>query len=794
MTHILSKMQNLFVTIIATVAVLSANAQDTAEFREKLQKPITLRIEVEPLSAVCEKLSQATGVRFEAAAAIKHTLIILYAKERPANEIIQKINANFKWEIQQEADTLRFVPTNEYKNEQRNLYNEAILKPYKEIKERAQKNIRELENLNRAVAKQLQKALEEKIDKLYEQMGENETNKELDEMINTLWKENEKLQEQINPAKLLVLKAFLSLSDQKLIELEARGRIVIAYRPTSAQLPMNQNVAKEAEKFIQNLLDDIAEWEQENDPAKYAPQPDEFIATNDEKSAIYYKDFVPTPPHSLKSWTIDDVANVRIIFNEHRRATLSSALYAEVHILDRNGANIVQISAAVDPDQIQRYQYSAAPEDENIEINQQPKTTLDTSALPDFIKKPLEPTALLKEITTLDNQDPTSVKTVFDILAKFLQVGNKIDPVATYGILLCELAESGKFSIVSDAHDMHVSATFGKNIPLTNAAEVLHNLQQTTQQQWNAKEDWVTMRTDYWPYQEAFNVPRETYFNFRDLYVKQAGLSIDQIAALAHALTDKQLQSQCLAVMMMNAITLNDPTLAYVYRMYHTLTPLQKQNLLENQTLRVGDISPIAASFLAEFLYRTGELQENDRSYDPFDFTWLDTMGKEPESKYKNWKEEYEDRMIDREVTQIIPNGPTPATIIKSNNQSGNSLSMLMSFAGTPGLATTMNLRMVAYFLVSKEEDGGGMDVLPVNVKETYRPATQQKLKLTFEISPHHVTSAFLHGGFSDPNGKFVPLESLPPHILKELEDLIQKTKQRMQDWGRYRTDPPPHS
>ncbi|MCH8275469.1 MAG: hypothetical protein IH851_11840, partial [Armatimonadetes bacterium] len=559
---------------LSLTAIMMAQAQGPADLKAdpRLSAVISVRADAQTLDALVKALSQQLNVPLKSAGTIKQDLVVLYAKDRPAHEVLSVIAEHFHWEWRKEEDGYRIVQTPEARKDEQRLLDELILKPYLQIGEEAQKDLKALENVDSAQAREELRKVMEQLSAIWddENWREEMSMLEQERLLASRWIA---LKKQLNPTWKLVntVTSELKPSDWKYID--RHGKIVFSYNPTPAQRPFSHKARKAAEEFVHAALalHEDPEW----DPVRYYVSnlrfPEEFRA--------------------------EDVGTVRLVIRRrgapHTKADADPRLQYAVTILDRSGKPV-------------------GVEDlrSNKPLGWPRKPVEGPKAEPPLDRR----LPVTNELRRLNEPFPnTSGAAAYaDGWRAFMKPGSKADPNGGLALLMNEVAAAAGVSLIADAYDTS-DALYVEPLPLRSAWNAFAIASDRYRYDWSWDGQWVKFRTWDWPLARASTVPRDVLRNVRDRVAAHGGYSLDGLSSLARALSDRQAASTVLNRLIIFWPARNEAQgFLYALRMWDGLSAPQRAVLRRGGGLRWSDLSPPARASLYEALNRLSEEMVND--------------------------------------------------------------------------------------------------------------------------------------------------------------------------------------
>ncbi|HWP31272.1 MAG TPA: hypothetical protein VNK96_06080 [Fimbriimonadales bacterium] len=748
-----------------------------------LDKPVTIRADVAQIAVVAGELTKQLGISIEISPKLRDELVILYAKERPAKEVLHRLASHFGWEWEKTARGYRLVQFPSSEAEEKRLLDESLLKRMKTYQEQAKK---ELERISKTNKEEIEKKLEEirkKIDEIENQAPEGEESPEAFRsrwaILRPLYEEQRALEERINPYNRLVYSLIVSLSPQQLLELERRHRLVFSTRPTRAQYaypPSAQNV-------VASVLNEIIELQKIElaEQQKYIEQR-KAQARGDE-------DVIVEAPWGVKVFEMKDVAAVRVVLNAPELGRENGLMNTEVKILGINGDILLEETRTVAnsdkvTSKIPFLDYEVSDDKpQNTENKEVLKKEENQTSIQDQLDKPLDSERFEKARGNANFPFPVPVPSA-DI-ANFLKPGSTVDPLSPVGFFLNEAASQSDVALIADAYDSYMEVPLPVGNDIKTARKLFDAYGKSTDCEWKFENGWVTIRNREWALARAFSVPRNILFSIRDAYFTQCGLNFEQMAWLASSITDRQVTSP---VLMFTAgpwfWEMGDSEGLGFLRMWANLSPVQKKRLIEGGMLLFTDLNPIAKNHLSEYIYRKGSIDNGPDFAQMFFEEDFDEASKELQRDVGAIT--FDMNMTDTEVTQILPDGVPPGTEIVLTVKQRQGLATLLKFTVLGGMEFPLVIptKMFADFEEWTSSEGGmGMDEFFTLEKDRIKPATLEMWNFELKLLPERKVQVFFGCGYSNPAHAFGTFENLPPEMQKKI------AKQREEIRGRKRDD-----
>ncbi|MCH8273239.1 MAG: hypothetical protein IH851_00415 [Armatimonadetes bacterium] len=738
------------IPILFLTALLAQQGPADLSADDRLADPITVRADVEPVESLAKRLGEQLEVPLKVSPRIGQDLVILYAKDRPAHEVLSVIAEHFGWEWRKEGDGYRLVQTSAAQKTEKRLLEEAILKPMLASQEEARKSLAEAAKLDRREAERRIAEIDGELEQL-DILDESETTWET---YRTLRREQSALEEKLNPYNLFARTVFASLSRSQLLELDNRTRIVLSTRPTAAQRPSGNQGRRAAQNLVTELM--RAQREYLEGGGQPGVPPEDIVL----------------PMGINRPFAPQEVAAVRVVFKAESGMfggfMGGGDVDARVAVLGVQGDLLANESVSIG-DSMRWLAYIEATAEGGAQKpretpQRQPRGRLDQR---------LQMTSALREaIVSMAMDDPEAG---FRMFAGFYKVGSTVDLLAPIGRIYAELANAANFAVIADIYDSHFMDVFLEGGPAgSTAAGILDSITARSGAQWSFDDTWVKVRTEDWALARAGTVPRKLLFPARDLSLRQAGMTLDQTAALVSRLTDRQAESQIFFLALGPFGSMSgfpgDRVSVYAYRMWHNLLPHQRDALMAGRSLAFGGTNLSARSNLAEYLYRADESE--------FGADMMMSMMFEDDSPTEMFgaPSEDEDPARDTEITQLLPQGPAADSLIELQYSEKAGVASLLKF-GDVEMPTSFSVSLfVSMRRMSEDpEMGGEMGFVVDRVK----PALVQTYRFTFRLRPGLDREFGAIGLSSNPSVRFGPVSALPPEILQKIKEIEERIGSR---------------
>ncbi len=737
----------------------------------RLKAPITISSAAENCQAVCRKLTEITKVTIRTHEYQKDDLIVLFAKDRPAHEVLTQLAKHFKWEWIKDGDGyLLRMPSGAVEKERAEM-RKQILKPYLELQAKWRKSLTGPPSDLQSVMKRLGE-LEAGMDKILE----DETDDKQDwKAYSLLQEESAKLQQQVDPSARFAETLFCSLTESQLLELDNRERLVFSYRPTRMQYGLG-SFSSAADQLVSELF-------QLREAKKAAVQQAPNSQEGYEGSS-----FVQTFRTNVKP---DDIFTVRCVFSRSSWGSSDVSVNSEIAILDTKLNRIFSgggISDSPAWEKIAEMRGGAKPK----EGEPEPEIV---KQLPNKIENPS------KELS--EAFSPVSI--MKEMLLTMFGGQFENDPLRSSARRQIALAEAAGVSLVGDAYDNQINYIMagpeaaGGFERTASVGKLFSGL--ATQQRSKATYDggWVKLRADDWEYCRACSLPRFVLQSMSKSLRDTGGVPIQDYMNVATQITDYQGRSPLLVDLLSMGGQRGSGNL-YFLRGLAQLSATQRQALDTGAKLSFSDMPPGARAAFWEYMYRrdyaSGRLSVG--VLPDMGFGMSEDIGPDGEPSIEDARVAEEQIAIkgrqdlelqtimddpelviltpDHEITQVLPNGPESRSTLELKLKKSNGLSSLLEFMGIQ-VPIVMPVSMM---LMMTEMAENGDEFRPT-VKGMRAAALSDYnfiLRMTEDVTGKFVyTSATTSGAFGDE-------ASLPPGLKKELGDMRKKFKEMQSKGG----------
>lgn len=579
--------------------------QQPADLRadRRLSAVVSIRAGAESLESVCERLGHEVSVRLTAAPDVAGDLVVIFAEERPAYEVMTVIAEHFGWTWESKDGGYRIFRSEEAKKAEEKARGEVIWQRYERLRREAAKRLKQIEETDNKRLVAEYKALHDMFKADASLRGEDgfELQRRLSEVIRML-----------DPVRKVSLRIVAEMTDAQLNALRGKSRIVLSSKPTAGQMAIPFDVVG----VLRAALAEAGELYM--DPE------------------LVRSPYIPVLPEIPR----EDVAVVRCAVRAEGSLSSPYSLSVVTSLLSADGKVLTMSEDYLSP------------------AENRPDEVIERT-IPEALKIPLPHTTNVARALQLISIDGTTTlfsKTMVDGLDEFLQVGSKADMLSGYGKFLNTIAEAAEICLIADAYDHHVyTRRFTRG---TTAGQVLDAFMSYTNGTWRFEDGWARWRSEDWPLMRGNMAPRSVLREVRDLVVRDGGLSLEKIAWLANLLTDLQCESPVLAQLLGSTwrdLTRKGLSGVYFLRGLHHIQVAQREALMRGMDLEFGSLGPHAGSMLAEAVWRgfgssSGSLINDARA----DAAWLAHV---LPTSYRPG--------VDDEYTENFPSGPPASATLR---------------------------------------------------------------------------------------------------------------------------------
>jgi hypothetical protein len=637
----------LFLVLVMSV-VLPGVTQ--VEWDARLNKEVSLRVEVGSIGGVLKQISEETGVQLQAERDISEDLLVLVARA-PAREILEKIGEHFGWSWRLAGDTYVLYRSEEARKKEEQLFRDDLLKPYRDRQEVARK-------LRQTARETPLEELKKELEQLEARMGEPMVGEGVAAEAGVYRPTPRDIRRQfllsvLSPMDQLSAEAFLSLDEDALYELALRHRLVLSTHPTVAQRPLkvpadllSAGVAYICEQ-VNSRRELIAKIFPKEKVSFIDPKEVAVVRLVFEHDSFYFRQSVFEQFFVGKEHIMSGLEDIRFELLSSDGRVLYNALGRFDFVRDLLGPFWKRSDDYISSFIVERERKRAR--------NALDEKDLDVSRIPGF--------GLFPDI------DDSFGGAVIEIqswrsqprrLWRLMDEGK--DPLSLVGEFLTGVAEQAGVFLISDLYDVHERRYWGGSrfrIQHLKVGEVLDRFCQGLKSQWTLSGNWVGIRTEDWALARRGTVPRSLFFYAVKECRQKGGLSLDETARLLRQLNDFQVWSLIWYTLDRYSPCLRPKPCDYLYafRFWDAIGPQAREALRQGQTLVYGTLSPEARMYLWEAVSRmpTVYFKPGSDLIDPDDISdenWMRMRWGRRELAGRADGEGY-----DLEITQIYPRG-----------------------------------------------------------------------------------------------------------------------------------------
>lgn len=539
---------------IALVLVQGAAPADlSADVR--LNTPVTVELPIASMKEVVASLSKQSGVALRVQPELQEDLVSLYAKERPASEVLTMLAQHFGWQWVSSDSGYRLEQPKEASRKESQELQDAIVAAYRAAREEARERLKKAQSLDREAAQKELQALGEEM----RQVGQSDPARST-EIMRRIAELSQLLDEETTLPDLLLA----NLSDRDFLELENIGKIVFSTNPTRLQRRLPNGVSQGIPAFLNSIADTLRAKYPEFDPRQI--------------TAIRF--VVRRPTGGVFALAgLAESANVRI------------DVLGDGVVLHASSNAFAGLMGA-----LERRQQEVPP-------------TPVPQNLPEQLTRNWTPPASVKQLVLATRgEDMTSAGELFSDM-----LSGTVDPLQPIGRVLVDIGKEARVSLISDLYDADLAGLgLGQgNIAAETPAGMIHALAQAKDAEWSYDNGWVRIRSRNYPIKRAGTVPRSLLRPVLEERAKMGGLRFEVLASFLAKLTPLQLDSPVTAFagMSMSGMMFGDGgpsrAAAAFCRFYDGLPFTLKESLKAGNPLTYGTLPPGSKTPLEQFLFLT---------------------------------------------------------------------------------------------------------------------------------------------------------------------------------------------
>lgn len=704
------------------LGLASTTPQADLSLDVRLKSAITVEASVKTMKEVLDDVAERTGVTLKVQDDLREDLITLYAKERPAHEVLTRIAQHFGWEWRKTENGYTLTQSAEAAERERKELEQEILKPFAEAKKRAQEHLQkstpeELAKM-RAELEELRKKIREMTD------PDNEESYGVYERLYALEKAT-------STAAMLKSLFVTQMSSREYLELERLGKIVYSTHPTRLQRPMPRAVVERLPGLVQQLSVEP--------PFTFGSELVEF--------RVERPLFSPSEVVAVRAVVKSNLYDLTFVGFRGNRLNIS------FQILGPDGRILHEVTyvgpfseAFVGLDE-----ESAAPE-------QQAERPRD---LPKRFEEAWTPPEGVKRLVLVRAGDDDVVHA--DLMAKMYS-GD--EPLRVLGDVLIEFAKAMNVCLISDAYDTHFAGGFGYGgVSVDTPALFLNSFARSVEQRWTYAEPWVGLRTQPYALARASTMPRSALRSLLKEKKEMGGITFDTLASVIAKLTDRQATSLAMAFPLFSAILFGtglDLSGISFCRMWGSLSPVLKETLKQGGVIWRDLLPGDARAHLDRYLYLVEEEPLNLSLYTD-DFARLTDSVVERTFAAG----------ADKEFTQRFPNGVPRGAEIRLEHAMRDGIEAQIKFGEQSAFS----------FLMSPEGYGAAIVSVSDGFPLTgFKLARLERYLFYVSLSPDDVYTVKAGGATSDPKAEFGSFDSLPEELRRQMEQAKERARRRLSD------------
>lgn len=708
----------------------------------RLAEPVTLVAPAETVEKVLAEVGRQCGVTLEASGAIEEDLVIVAVKDVSAAQFLSRLASHFGWQWTTAGSTLRLERSAEAAKNEDRLADEARLRPFVEIQRRLRETPVELSPEERARIEAEVDALGKKLDKLAE-AEDDESWLEYDRLMRLFYGLSQKL----DAGAKLVAQVVRDLSAEQLRGLVTRGRLVLSTKPTSAQFRMSAKAAQFAAEHVQQAARDSVDRlkKLEAEGALQAQDRETFF----------------TAPQSATAVRVTLQARERTGPAFAEQTENLSGISVDVAILGDPGEVLTSQADWVTDDYMSSSPADAAPAGSETPA---PFAVFDDARFQVSIDGNAGLKAQLAPFAFPDD-DFGAIVGILGYIAGLVRDAR--DPLYPIAQILTESAAASGSNLIADGYDSNIIGCVSRPLSgrLRDLKSVLTAVCRTGGWSPSLQENWLTLRTDDWALARESTVPRGLLRELADLHQRQSGFSMDQVAGLVARMTDEQATSPLLELTLIESWPITTENVCLV-RAYAGLGIVQKELLGRGDPISFATIAPGPRTLLGEHLFRTGTMQPPEAAL---------SSDKARLQQYQLEVESLGGRHRDWEVTQILPGGPTAATILRLGVKSEPGIAFRVSIGGNT-LQAGLTIQEFAEVSMSMAEESE----LPFEFRiEAVRAGTTDSWDFAIVHPDLFSSPTSFRQIYCSPLAAFGPTDALPEGHRARLAAAVQKIKER---------------
>ncbi len=731
---------------------------------ERLASLITLEASPKTIRDILQEIQQATNTSLRAEKDLEADLCILYARERPAYEVLTVIAEHFGWEWGKAPEGYVLRQSRETKSAEEKERQQEILEWLGQIKESAEKSLKNRETSNFQELLQQYQAIQAKIK---ERLAQRTSEDEEDEVLLQLQAQSYSLSSALDPTPFLAKLLMLDLTEAQFLELVKKGKLVFSTSPTRAQLALPPRPARFALEYIGQVFR-YQQIVMETNPNFTPP----------DVSALRIVLKMKIPPLGTQ---------VGLLFDPEIECKVqllreSRILYESSHTFSYTFPYLEELGWELDEE------LTETEEAKEQVPQEKPKPLPD---LPEKFKSPWKPSEEIRAVLLALSGTDEEWSFLF-FVSNFFSTTQDI-LVATSKPLTA-FAKDMETPLISDAYDIHAFAFPFGNTSWEQPIHFLEAFAESRSAVLTYAKGWLRLRTTPHALARTSTVPRTLLQEFTELRKTQGGTTLDQLAHFVSQLTEEQGITFLMTHLPEHFFLL--PTNAQQTRAFLAFLrtwdslPQPLKDLLANRTpLRARELPLTTRTHLERLLF----LIEDNADWAGYLASDLPTelLQEEPPAETEDTGNREPSR--DKEFSQLFPLGLPPDATLTLTRETILGVSARME-VGQATLTMAMSPEAFASGLyglaMSPEAFASGLYGLgeflfsSMTPKLSVKPATLELFILEIHL-PQNLSRHIIAGGaIADPRIPYGRPEDLPEDLKKRISEASEKLK---------RLSPPPH-
>lgn len=599
----------------------------------ELEKPITVRADAEPIHVLVSRIAEQTGVKLIADPSVGEDRIILFAKNLPAKEVLQKISDHLEFEWRVTKDGIQLWQTPAQKGAEQRALNEFILVPMRRWR---QESIDAVKSQRGPATAEQTKQIRSFVDRFTDQYdkydeeyyGPPEKRKVWSEKQRQLEVEVQTLARQVAPQWQLFDSVVSGLSDQDLLQLESKGKRTVAYDAKGRQFPMSAHSRRLAENLVNGLI-------------RRQQQTSGESAVNRYFEVDLYGEGSP-----------QDTKNVRLEFKVRDLPVMDSRILpiepTVLSVVDKNFRKIAEDSI---------YDQTESRRRETVKTEASPAT----EQTKDVLDEPLKVSDELK--AAMDGSLQTKIN------EQFLQIGGEVFRSRASAIALNEIASCANVNFISDCNEFNRYESL-RPFPLSTPRAAFQAMARSNRENFAFEKGWATFRDPNPAAGRAHSVPSKNLLAFRDAVLKP--FSLESGAEAIHNLSDRHLLNSHIQNLIFSEWGLSirgNRGFTPVLRFWATMSAGAKRALLSGKVTSLASLGKPSLTYLWDYL------SDRDRSHlGGMDFG-EHVDGNDAQWMKENWPSD-EDFLSDGDLDERFPGGPPSSASISLRRSTGIALNV----------------------------------------------------------------------------------------------------------------------